>query len=95
MEQTPIPIEVLHRILGSLPASSVAAVAVAHPALAAAARTLPELSHVRLRLALQPSGSPQPRSQGAVLRCEPSQACALAGCRNGMRLARMSVALSR
>ena len=67
--------EILHRMLASLPASAVAAAAVAHPALAAAARTLPELSHVRLHLALQPSGSPQPKQQGAILRW-PSQACA-------------------
>ncbi len=69
-----LPSEVLAQVLAALPASAVAAAAVAHPALAAAAQTLPELSHVRLRLALQPNGSPQPRRQGAVLRCKPSQA---------------------
>ena len=64
-----LPTEVLRLILTVLPASAVAAAAAAHPALAAAARTLPELSHVQLHLALQLSGSPQPRRQGAVLRC--------------------------
>ena len=63
-----LPAEVLHRILPSLPASAVAAAALAHPALAAAARTLPELSHVRLRLALQPGGSLPPQTRGAFLR---------------------------
>ena len=69
-----LPAEVLQRVLACLSASSVAAAAVTHPALAAAARTLPELSHVRLRLALQPGGSPQPGSQGGVLRCDLDQA---------------------
>ena len=78
------PDEVLHRILASLPASSVAAAAVAHPALAAAARTLPELSHVRLRLVLQQSGSPQLSNRGAVLRWH-SQAGADTGCWSGVR----------
>lgn len=47
-----LPPEVLRQVFNCLPASSVAAAAVAHPALAAVAKTLPELSDVRLRLAL-------------------------------------------
>ena len=56
------PIEVLHRILACLPASSLASAAATHPALAAAVRTLPELSHVRLRLVMRTGESPQPNS---------------------------------
>ncbi len=54
-----------------LPASSVAAAAATHPALAAAARALPELSHVHLRLTLQRDISSQAETQGAmtILRC--------------------------
>ena len=64
-----VPAEVLHQILASLPASSVAAAAVTHPALAAAASALPELSHAYLCLTLQRDPSSQSETQGTMLRC--------------------------
>ena len=59
----------LHQILASLPASSVAAAAVTHPALAEAAKAVTELNHVHLRLTLQQDVNSQPETQGAILRC--------------------------
>ncbi len=61
-----LPNEALHRILACLPVSSVGAAAETHPALAAAVRTLPELSHVRLRLVMQTGECPRRRPSSAT-----------------------------
>ncbi len=74
-----LPPEVLRQVFNCLPASSVAAAAVAHPALAAVAKTLPELSDVRLRLALRPGGNQCLALHGAHLRSEHREGVASSG----------------
>ena len=66
-----LPNEVLHRILTCLPVASVRAAAETHPALAAAVRTLPELSHVRLRLVMQTGECPRRRPSSATSLMQP------------------------
>ncbi len=70
-----LPVGVLHRILACLPIPAVKAAAEAHPALAAAVRTLPELSHVRLRLVMQTGECPRRRPSSATNLMHPASGC--------------------
>ena len=65
-----LPLDVLHRILATLPVSFVAAAAVSPPALAAAASTLPELGHVCLRLDMRTDDSARSNTHTVILGCK-------------------------